>query len=626
MTGWTNAKFATKDKNKRDWDVFFEILGSLPSECKVLIVSRPHNWYNDKLYQKLGNVINEMVITVKDNADDLHDFATYQVRKYAEANQWSAQLEGQTLELTLTKANGNLMWVQLLCETFQFADSESIQSILDALPDGLGELYGRALDNLSKQNKGLAAKVRLALKWILCSYRPLRMSELETVLSMSTAAVKENIIKFIGPLVRIEGDKSLIRLVHASARDFLVSPEAKIFEESSASVPDQLAGIHAAILKSCLEYLTAESRDFVHVGPNQDASEARFRKHVDGDHLLEYSCNGWILHFVEAFKCPGVLQDVKPQLGRMLNSDTAVVKWLQTFHFLWNVYAPSDPARYSMGALTFHPRGTHDWADFLTTEYPFFVRHLSWEDGQRYTRWDRFMHRRHDYSLHHPFSMYQSPRVMPAIAVAAFFDYDELVKNMMKSGTDVNHRGPHAGTPLHWAAAGGSCNSIQALIDAGADKEARHGRHRETPIFKGIRVPKAVPVRAGHYPAARMLCDEGVSLEHEPDSNGFLVSTALIALVEEGPDCAGAAAFAADLCRRDRAAYWYYMRLGTISQVAAWHNRQMILKALLQSDIQKEKINEQGVETRLRAVLHDACTQDNREITKILLKLEQIPI
>ena len=229
MTGWTNAKFATKDKNKRDWDVFFEILGSLTSECKVLIVSRPHNWYNDKLYQKLGNVMKEMVITVKDNADDLHDFATYQVRKYAEANQWSAQLEGQTLELTLTKANGNLMWVQLLCETFQFADSESIQSILDALPDGLGELYGRALDNLSKQNKGLAAKVRLALKWILCSYRPLRMSELETVLSMSTAAVKENIIKFIGPLVRIEGDKSLIRLVHASARDFLVSPEAKIF-------------------------------------------------------------------------------------------------------------------------------------------------------------------------------------------------------------------------------------------------------------------------------------------------------------------------------------------------------------------------------------------------------------
>ncbi|KAI9746075.1 MAG: hypothetical protein M1818_000756 [Claussenomyces sp. TS43310] len=608
------------DKEKREWDILFDVLAKVPSQWKVLIVSRPHNWYNEKIEVKVGEDLKQKYITTEDNADDLSDFAMHQVDKYGTDNDWTPQLRTEILELMLDKAHGNLMWVYLLSETFAYAAPDEIQSILDEPPEGLGELYGRALESLSRQNKGLATKVRLTLKWILCCYRPLRLTELKAVLSMSVTAVKDNIFKFIGPLIKIEGDRSEIRLVHASARDYLLSPEAKIFEESSASVPEQLANIHALILKKCLEYLSVGERQFVHVDPNQEASGDRFREQLSNDPLLEYSCNGWIQHFVAAYRGPSVLQGVKPQLNFMLNSDTPVVKWLQMFHFLWNIHAPSDVARSFIGALTYCPPGTNDWADFLTNNYPNFVNHLSWEDGQRYTRWDRFMHRRHHYTIDHPFSLYQSPQVMPAISVAAFFDYDQEVKRMIAAGTDVNHKGPLDGTPLHWAATGGSCKSMRVLIEAKANKEASYGRHHETPIFRGIRVPKVVPVRPGQFPAARILFEEGVSLEHQPRSNGFLGASALIALVEEGPDCQGAAEFARALCVRDPAAYWYYLHLGTISQVAAWYNRQQILEELLRVPQQKALLNTQGVSTRLRAVLHDACTQDNPEITKILLQ------
>ena len=608
------------EKNKREWELFFDVLSHIPKKWKVLVVSRPHNWYNNILETKSRDLLKAKQIMKEDNADDLHDFAEQRVQNYAEETDWTLEVKDEIFRLMLDKADGNMQWVYLLSETLRFAGEDEVRSMLDEPPENLGELYGRALESLSRQNKGLAAKVRLALKWILCAYRPLKSRELAAILSMSPSAMEANVFKYIGPLVKMEGPHSEVRLVHASAKDYLVSPEASIFADHSGPVPEQLAAIHAIILKRCLEYLISEDRGYIHVGTNQDASAQRVREKVERDVLLEYSCNGWIQHFVEAYKVPGAVEGVETQLRAMLTSKPAVIKWLQIFHFLWNDHAPSDAARAHSGALTYRPKGVASWADYLSETYPDFVRHLSWEDGGRYTRWDRFMHRRHGYSVDHPFSMYQSPKVMPAIHVAAFFDYDGEVKTMIKDGTNVNHQGPHDGTPLHWAATGGSCKSLRALLDLGANKDAPYGRHRETPIFRGIRCPFAVPIRPGTFSAAKMLFHEGASVEHEPRSNGFLVSTALIALVEEGPDCPGAAEFARELCTRDPAVRGFYMRLGTISQTAAWHNRQLILEELLRTQEQQMLLNHQQSGTRLRAVIHDACTQNNPQITRILLQ------
>ena len=556
-------------------------------------------------------------ITKEDNADDLREFAESQVETYSKETNWTSQLKDEIFKLMLDKADGNLQWVYLVSETLHFRGEDEVRPLLDNPPENLAELYGRALDGLSRQNKALAARVRLALKWILCAYRPLKSIELAAVLSMSTPALETNIFSYIGPLVKTEGDQ--IRLVHASAKDYLVSPEAKIFEDHASTVPEQLAAIHAIMLKGCLDYLSSTDRQYVHIGTNEDASTLRVRESIKRDVLLEYSCNGWIQHFVEAYKASSAVEDVEPHFRQMLTSDSAVVKWLQIFHFLWNVHASSDTVRTYIGVLTYRPKGTASWADYLTEKYPLFVQHLSWEDGGRYTRWDRFMHRRHGYSGGHPLNMYQSPRVMPAIHVAAMFDYDKEVKRMIADGDQANYKGPLDGAPLHWAAAGGACKTLRALLDLGADKNAPYGRHREKPIFRAIRFPFAVPVRPGTFSAAKMLLDAGADPEHEPSVDGFLVSTALIALVEEGPDCPGAAEFALELCARDLAAYRFYVRLGTVSQAAAWHNHQLILEARLRCQPQQKLLNYQHSGTRLRAVIHDACTQNNPQTSKILL-------
>lgn len=53
----------------------------------------------------------------------------------------------------------------------------------------------------------------------------------------------------------------------------------------------------------------------------------------------------------------------------------------------------------------------------------------------------------------------------------------ELVRVLVAAGADVNARftGPHAETPLHWAASSNDLDVLDALLDAGADIEAPGG-------------------------------------------------------------------------------------------------------------------------------------------------------
>jgi uncharacterized protein len=53
----------------------------------------------------------------------------------------------------------------------------------------------------------------------------------------------------------------------------------------------------------------------------------------------------------------------------------------------------------------------------------------------------------------------------------------ETIAALVEAGADVNarFRGPHAETPLHWAASSNDVEALDALLDAGADIEADGG-------------------------------------------------------------------------------------------------------------------------------------------------------
>jgi len=79
-----------------------------------------------------------------------------------------------------------------------------------------------------------------------------------------------------------------------------------------------------------------------------------------------------------------------------------------------------------------------------------------------------------------------------------------VVAALIDAGAEVNARfvGPHAETPLHWAASSDDVEVLDALVDAGADIEAPGA-------VLGDGTPLADAVGFGQWQAARRLLDRG---------------------------------------------------------------------------------------------------------------------
>jgi ankyrin repeat protein len=80
----------------------------------------------------------------------------------------------------------------------------------------------------------------------------------------------------------------------------------------------------------------------------------------------------------------------------------------------------------------------------------------------------------------------------------------EIVTMLVGAGADVNARftGAHTETPLHWAASSDDVAVLDALLDAGADIEARGA------VIAGG-TPMADATAFGHWQAARRLLERG---------------------------------------------------------------------------------------------------------------------
>lgn len=82
----------------------------------------------------------------------------------------------------------------------------------------------------------------------------------------------------------------------------------------------------------------------------------------------------------------------------------------------------------------------------------------------------------------------------------------ETVAALIEAGADVNGRftGPHTETPLHWAASSDDVAVLDALLDAGADIEARGA-------VIGGGTPMADATAFGQWNAARRLLERGAA-------------------------------------------------------------------------------------------------------------------
>ena len=124
------------------------------------------------------------------------------------------------------------------------------------------------------------------------------------------------------------------------------------------------------------------------------------------------------------------------------------------------------------------------------------------------------------------------------LAIAAARNAADLVHTLLLERYDPNERDTHGLTPLMWAARAGAVDAMKALLNGGADPDARDVTNGWTPLFHAIHKRQA--------DAVRLLLDRGVNPNRPARRTRPLVMAAADAdpailqlLLEHGADVNG---------------------------------------------------------------------------------------
>lgn len=109
------------------------------------------------------------------------------------------------------------------------------------------------------------------------------------------------------------------------------------------------------------------------------------------------------------------------------------------------------------------------------------------------------------------------------LAIAAVRNAADLVHRLLLERHDPNERDPHGLTPLMWAARAGAIDAMKALLDGGADADARDVMNGWTPLFHAIHTQQAA--------AVRLLLERGVN----PNRPARTVTALLMAAADRDP-------------------------------------------------------------------------------------------
>lgn len=339
--------------------------------------------------------------------------------------------------------------------------NDELEEALEHLPDGLEEIYARVLDRINyfkRDSRKQSAKE--LLQWIACAMEPLTVHEIEHALAITADEHTFNpgrkirrpqdfILEVCGPLVEIgEGDE-IVRLVHASIKDFLLS------QSHSASVTQYLVDeedAHIRISRACLTYLCYENVDFVPVNSDRKASHDNLEKRLASSKVLNYSTIHWWRHVLRA----PIRDGLEKTLDSFLTSEATAVYWLQIFHKLRGdvsgVFHPGPNPAVALFPYLLQVRSKwrkhsskKTWLDNLHESIP------GWS-----FRWYCYLTSLW-FSYFHP------------IQIASFFDFKSVVESQLDKGVDVNTANDKKETALLCAARGDAMDCVRLLLQSGAD-------------------------------------------------------------------------------------------------------------------------------------------------------------
>ena len=264
---------------------------------KIFLSSRP-----TKIVQTLGAHTPSIIpffLSDSDTEKDIRAYVSNTIRNILPANE---QIQKEISEQVLRKASGSFLWVRLALDSLResWYTQDDIQKSLTELPADMASLYNQMLEKIisqpSERSKLLAKRI---LTWATCSWRPLRIDELETALEPEFSDFlnfEDTITQICGNFVAI--DSGHLSLIHATARAFLTC------EREGRPAYIQARQAHGYIAVRCLGYLSEDiwRRMFRTFSATDYAEGGQLRRPnrlllaEQGFPLLGYSVCYWAYH------------------------------------------------------------------------------------------------------------------------------------------------------------------------------------------------------------------------------------------------------------------------------------------------------------------------------------------
>ena len=363
----------------------------------------------------------------------------------------------------ITKANGNFLWAELVMIRIkaEFDDGNTLATFrksLSELPDKLTTLFEKILTKVPQRYH--EERDRL-LGIILCSHRPMNISEVRIAMAMSTAETRfsshreiessPHVIRTDVDMVKVIGSRCgglvetkklkdtpwAVQFYHQSVRDYLAEKD-KVAECDSAGRYRIFLQGHSTLSKACVRYSTLPELRSLCIDLR---SVAGFEDDLDGEFesisrnkypFLGYAINNWMQHCEKA-ETSGIAQTDEIQRFEDDGSEKFET-WLELYN-----------------ACALGPSLAPDTTPFLIAVMynlkDFVLKRL--EQGV-------------DLSL-------PIQRFGQYLHAAAICGQEAMINILITHGAEVNAIGGAYHTALQAAAHSGSKDAVEALLNAGGD-------------------------------------------------------------------------------------------------------------------------------------------------------------
>ncbi|KAF7536892.1 hypothetical protein G7054_g4190 [Neopestalotiopsis clavispora] len=276
--------------------IIIEGFKSLTKKChkplRILVASRPERDIRDKLAPDSNIEVREEY-----NEADIKVFVTEEIVNHDNWNNMPSDIQLKIEEKIVDQSHGMFQWAALQVQ--QLLEQESISNIkqrLGRLPDNLKGTYDELFDAIRMRKGTDRLLAENALKWVMCTVRPLGKEELLSATRLKIESdefvllekINEvQLLKLCNHLLVFDTERDVWKFAHFSVAEYL--------EEIGLGIHKS----HSDVAKACLKLLNQTVVDFDQdeitreLASDVTATDDIFRK----EHPVQvYSRHHWIVH------------------------------------------------------------------------------------------------------------------------------------------------------------------------------------------------------------------------------------------------------------------------------------------------------------------------------------------